>query len=99
MYIDKSLAQKLMMQDEHDEGHEMLRFGMQKGFTKLHMNTEVKDSDPYGLGNGGRKDLLKEANEKWDFGMQATRQVKNRVVTPNPFYHHQKRKLLLKYKQ
>ena len=47
MYIDKKLAEKLMMQDEHDEGHEMLSFGMQQGFTNLYKNKE--ESDPYGL--------------------------------------------------
>ena len=37
------------------------------------MNTELKDSDPYGLEDTGQKDRLKEVNDKWDFGMQATR--------------------------
>jgi hypothetical protein len=32
-------------------------------------------------------------------GMQGNRCVAHRQVTPNPFYHHQKRKLLIKYKQ
>jgi hypothetical protein len=84
VYVDDQLAAKLMMQDEKHEDHEILNFGE--------------------YGNNGHSTHISKhdcaiPHKHLPMGMQGTGCVMHRQVTPNPFYHHQKRKLLIKYKQ
>ena len=73
--IDDNLANELMMQDENMEVHQMLNF--EQGQLKM-KTLESKRG-------GGEKTEFGKGMER--SGAESKMAIKNRQITPNPFYH------------